>query len=65
LRLSPGPCAIENREQIFAIAACVKAAGAGFLRGGAFKPRSSPYAFQGLGIPGLELMREAAMRTAC
>jgi len=55
-----GPCAIENREQIFAIAACVKATGAGFLRGGAFKPRSSPYAFQGMGIPGLELMREAA-----
>jgi 3-deoxy-7-phosphoheptulonate synthase len=55
-----GPCAIENREQIFTIAACVKAAGAGFLRGGAFKPRSSPYAFQGLGIPGLQLMHEAA-----
>jgi len=55
-----GPCAIENREQIFAIAACVKAAGGGFLRGGAYKPRSSPYSFQGLGIPGLELMREAA-----
>jgi len=52
--------AIESREQIFAIAACVKAAGAGFLRGGAFKPRSSPYAFQGLGIPGLKLMHEAA-----
>jgi len=55
-----GPCAVENREQIFTIAAAVKAAGGGFLRGGAFKPRSSPYAFQGLGIPGLELMREAA-----
>ncbi len=55
-----GPCAVENREQIFAIAQCVKAAGGGFLRGGAFKPRSSPYSFQGLGIPGLELMREAA-----
>jgi 3-deoxy-7-phosphoheptulonate synthase len=55
-----GPCAIENREQIFTIAAAVKAAGGGFLRGGAFKPRSSPYAFQGLGIPGLELMHEAA-----
>jgi 3-deoxy-7-phosphoheptulonate synthase len=55
-----GPCAIESREQIFAIAKCVKAAGGGFLRGGAFKPRSSPYSFQGLGIPGLELMREAA-----
>jgi 3-deoxy-7-phosphoheptulonate synthase len=55
-----GPCAIENREQIFAIAKCVKDAGAKFLRGGAFKPRSSPYAFQGLGIPGLQLMHEAA-----
>jgi len=55
-----GPCAIESREQIFAIAKCVKDAGGGFLRGGAFKPRSSPYAFQGLGIPGLELMHEAA-----
>jgi 3-deoxy-7-phosphoheptulonate synthase len=55
-----GPCAIENREQIFKIAECVKGAGGGFLRGGAFKPRSSPYSFQGLGIPGLELMREAA-----
>jgi 3-deoxy-7-phosphoheptulonate synthase len=55
-----GPCAIENRAQIFAIAASVKVAGAGFLRGGAFKPRSSPYAFQGLGIPGLKLMYEAA-----
>ena len=58
--LIAGPCAVENREQIFAIAACVKAAGGGFLRGGAFKPRSSPYSFQGLGITGLELMREAA-----
>jgi len=55
-----GPCAIENRDQIFTIAAAVKAAGGGFLRGGAYKPRSSPYSFQGLGIPGLELMREAA-----
>ena len=55
-----GPCAIENREQIFETAVRVKAAGATFLRGGAFKPRSSPYAFQGLGIPGLQLMREAA-----
>ena len=55
-----GPCAVENRDQIFAIAAAVKTAGGSFLRGGAFKPRSSPYSFQGLGIPGLELMREAA-----
>ena len=55
-----GPCSIENREQIFETAKRVKAAGGNFLRGGAFKPRSSPYAFQGMGIPGLELMREAA-----
>ena len=55
-----GPCAIESREQIRLSAQQVAAAGAQFLRGGAFKPRSSPYAFQGLGIPGLELMREAA-----
>jgi 3-deoxy-7-phosphoheptulonate synthase len=55
-----GPCAIENRDQIFTIAKCVKAAGGSFLRGGAFKPRSSPYAFQGLGIPGLQMMHEAA-----
>jgi 3-deoxy-7-phosphoheptulonate synthase len=58
-----GPCAIENRDQIFTIARRVKAAGAGFLRGGAFKPRSSPYAFQGLGIPGLQLMHEAAQES--
>ena len=55
-----GPCAIENHDQIYSIAACVKEAGGEFLRGGAFKPRSSPYAFQGLGIPGLKLMWEAA-----
>ena len=55
-----GPCAIENQDQITTIAKCVKAAGGAFLRGGAFKPRSSPYAFQGLGIPGLQMMREAA-----
>jgi len=55
-----GPCSIETREQIFETAKRVKDAGGSFLRGGAFKPRSSPYAFQGLGIPGLELMREAA-----
>ncbi len=54
-----GPCSIENRDQIFLTAKQVAASGATFLRGGAFKPRSSPYAFQGLGIPGLELMREA------
>ncbi len=58
--LIAGPCSIENRDQVFAIAKCVKAAGGSFLRGGAFKPRTSPYAFQGLGIDGLRLMREAA-----
>ncbi len=55
-----GPCSIENHEQIFETARRVKASGGSFLRGGAFKPRSSPYAFQGLGIPGLQMMREAA-----
>ena len=55
-----GPCSIESREQIFETAKRVKAAGGTFLRGGAFKPRSSPYAFQGMGIPGLKLMCEAA-----
>jgi 3-deoxy-7-phosphoheptulonate synthase len=55
-----GPCAIENEDQIHAIAKFVKASGGEFLRGGAFKPRSSPYAFQGLGIPGLKMMHEAA-----
>jgi 3-deoxy-7-phosphoheptulonate synthase len=55
-----GPCSIETREQMFETAKRVKGAGSTFLRGGAFKPRSSPYAFQGLGIPGLELMREVA-----
>ncbi len=55
-----GPCSIENREQIFETARRVKESGGSFLRGGAFKPRSSPYAFQGMGIPGLKLMHEAA-----
>jgi 3-deoxy-7-phosphoheptulonate synthase len=55
-----GPCSIEDREQIFETARRVMGAGGAFLRGGAFKPRSSPYAFQGMGIPGLEMMREAA-----
>jgi 3-deoxy-7-phosphoheptulonate synthase len=55
-----GPCAIESREQILASAQIVKAAGAKMLRGGAFKPRTSPYSFQGLHQEGLELMQEAA-----
>ncbi|MGA7523704.1 MAG: 3-deoxy-7-phosphoheptulonate synthase [Acidobacteriaceae bacterium] len=54
-----GPCSVESREQIFSSAKIVQAAGAKFLRGGAFKPRSSPYSFQGLGLDALKLMREA------
>jgi 3-deoxy-7-phosphoheptulonate synthase len=59
--LIAGPCAVESRTQILIVAQCVKKAGGKFLRGGAFKPRSSPYSFQGLGIPGLEVMHEAAV----
>lgn len=55
-----GPCSVESREQIFSIAESVAKAGAKFLRGGAFKPRSSPYSFQGMGEDALKLMREAA-----
>ncbi len=55
-----GPCSVESREQIFRAAEQVAAAGARVLRGGAFKPRSSPYSFQGMGVEGLKLMREAA-----
>ena len=54
-----GPCAVENREQLLTTAQAVKAAGAQVLRGGAFKPRTSPYQFQGLGTEGLELLAEA------
>lgn len=55
-----GPCSIENRDQIFTIAEIASKGGAKILRGGAFKPRSSPYSFQGLGEEGLKLIREAA-----
>ena len=55
-----GPCSVETEEQIAAAAAAVKKAGAKILRGGAFKPRSSPYSFQGLGEDGLRMMRAAA-----
>lgn len=55
-----GPCSIESEEQIFTIAEIVSQHGAGALRGGAFKPRTSPYAFQGLGVEGLKLIRRAA-----
>jgi len=58
-----GPCSVESKEQILLSAQQVAAAGGKFLRGGAYKPRSSPYSFQGMGIPGLEIMREAAEKT--
>ncbi len=58
-----GPCSVENEEQILAAAHAVRAAGANALRGGAFKPRSSPYAFQGLGKRGLELLALARNET--
>jgi 3-deoxy-7-phosphoheptulonate synthase len=53
-----GPCSIESREQAFAVAEQVAAAGAQFFRGGAYKPRTSPYAFQGLGLDALKIMAE-------
>lgn len=58
-----GPCSIESEEQIFAAAEQVKKAGAGILRGGAFKPRTGPHSFQGLGVEGLELLRRAGAAT--
>jgi 3-deoxy-7-phosphoheptulonate synthase len=58
LAVIAGPCSIESREQAFAIAEQVAASGAQFFRGGAYKPRSSPYAFQGLGLEALKIMSE-------
>ena len=58
-----GPCSVESREQILEIAHAVKEAGADALRGGAFKPRTSPYSFQGMGEKGLELLAEARDQT--
>ena len=58
-----GPCSVESEEQLTGIAKAVKASGATFLRGGAFKPRTSPYAFQGLGPAGLELLLKAKEAT--
>ncbi|MGA7838363.1 MAG: 3-deoxy-7-phosphoheptulonate synthase [Ignavibacteriaceae bacterium] len=55
-----GPCSVENEDQIFKLAEIVSKAGAKILRGGAFKPRTSPYSFQGMGEEGLKLMRKAA-----
>ncbi len=58
-----GPCSVESREQIAGSAKQVAAAGGQFLRGGAFKPRSSPYSFQGMGLDGLKLLREVSDET--
>lgn len=58
-----GPCSVESEEQIVNIAESVKASGATFLRGGAFKPRTSPYSFQGMGEEGLKLLRIAGEKT--
>src|SRR5689334_1020119 len=58
-----GPCAVENREQLLTTARAVKAAGAQILRGGAFKPRTSPYSFQGLEEDGLKILAEARAET--
>ncbi|MHB1051078.1 MAG: 3-deoxy-7-phosphoheptulonate synthase [Bacteroidota bacterium] len=60
IQIIAGPCSVESREQIMEAAEIVKNSGARFLRGGAYKPRTSPYAFQGLKIEGLEYLKEAA-----
>ncbi len=62
LAIIAGPCAIENRDQAFTIAEQVAAAGAQFFRGGAYKPRTSPYAFQGLGVEALRIMADIRSR---
>ena len=61
--LIAGPCTVETREQTLAVARAVKQAGASMLRGGAFKPRTSPFSFQGLGQPALEVLAEAREET--
>lgn len=63
LTIMAGPCAIESEEQLLSTAYAVKAAGATFLRGGAYKPRTSPYAFQGLEEEGLKFMKTAKLET--
>ena len=63
LGIMAGPCSVESEEQIIEIAKRVKAAGANFLRGGAFKPRTSPYSFQGLELEGLKLLKTAKKET--
>ena len=63
IALIAGPCSVESEEQIIEIAKSVKKSGARFLRGGAFKPRTSPYSFQGMGLDGLELLKLARKET--
>ena len=63
IALIAGPCSVESREQITDVAKAIKASGATMLRGGAFKPRTSPYAFQGLKYEGLDLLKEAKAAT--
>ncbi|MFW2491026.1 3-deoxy-7-phosphoheptulonate synthase [Clostridium chromiireducens] len=63
LGIMAGPCSVESEEQIIEVAKRVKAAGANFLRGGAFKPRTSPYSFQGLELEGLKLLKAAKQET--
>ena len=63
LGIMAGPCSVESEEQIIEIAKSVKASGANFLRGGAFKPRTSPYSFQGLELEGLRLLKRAKEET--
>ncbi len=63
LMMIAGPCSVESEEQVIEIAKKVKASGAKFLRGGAFKPRTSPYAFQGLKYEGLEMLKKAREAT--
>jgi 3-deoxy-7-phosphoheptulonate synthase len=63
LGIIAGPCSVESREQVTFVAQEVKRSGATFLRGGAFKPRTSPYSFQGLGCEGLDLLLEAKKET--
>lgn len=62
LAVMAGPCSVESRDQLFAVAEDVSRAGTRFLRGGAFKPRTSPYSFQGMGEEALQLLHEAAYR---
>jgi 3-deoxy-7-phosphoheptulonate synthase len=62
IAVAAGPCSVESPEQINAVAVCVAKAGAKIMRAGAFKPRTSPYAFQGLGEKGLQMLRDAADR---